>query len=335
MLQEILNQYFGIQAQQSIKDGGYERYIRNGVLYTIVNVTNVEQEYLVELYQMAQHLSERGDKYVSSFVQAKEEKFLITHDEQDYVLLQNQQLQPPREKRLGRKLAKFHERGRTIPDKITYNSRIGEWKGLWEKRLDQMEKACYDMVQREPNDDFERMLIDAFPYYLGLAENGIQYLVDTELDDEPTSEDAGTVCHNRFLNNTWGTQYWVRFPFEWVFDHCSRDIADYIRGQYLSRNRTFGPDVQKFSQEYESVSKISSFGYRLTYARLVFPLHFFECVEEYFISGSEQRRNTLEEKLARYLKYSGDYERFLGSFYEIVGVSAKSQSLPRIQWLTK
>ncbi|MEI5907837.1 spore coat protein YutH [Bacillus spongiae] len=333
-MQEVLEYYFGINASKIMDHERYERYVKDGVVYSIVNVTNVEQEYLVELYQMSEHLKERGDRYVSSFIKANEGKFLITHEGKDFVVVQNQQLPPPREKKLGRKLAKFHQRGRLIPEKIVYSSRVGEWKSLWEKRLDQMEKACYEMVRREPNDHFERMLIDAFPYYMGLAENGIQYLVDTELDDEPLQDDAGTVCHERFLNSTWGTDQWIRFPFDWVFDHCSRDIADWIRGQYLSRNRTFGPDVQKFIQEYQTISRLSPFAFRLTYARLIFPLHFFECVEDYFITRSEQRMKLLEEKLERYLRFSSDYERFLGSFYEICQISSRAQSIPRIEWLS-
>ena len=64
-------------------------------------------------------------------------------------------------------------------------SRIGQWKNLWEKRIDQMEKVWKGMMQHEPVNEFDRMFFESFPYYMAIAENAIQYLVDTELDDDP------------------------------------------------------------------------------------------------------------------------------------------------------
>ena len=48
-----------------------------------------------------------------------------------------------------------------------------------------MEKVWNGLLFQTPEDEFQRMFIDSFPYYIGLTENAIQYLVDTEIDDEP------------------------------------------------------------------------------------------------------------------------------------------------------
>ena len=88
---------------------------------------------------------------------------------------------------LGRKLAKFHYRGRFVNFPLKKVNRIGQWKAFWEKRLEQMEKVWNEKLFHEPEHEFERMFLESFPYYMGLAENGIQYLTDTEIDDGTAS----------------------------------------------------------------------------------------------------------------------------------------------------
>ena len=86
---------------------------------------------------------------------------------------------------LGSELSIFHKRGAFFPEEIEQLSRIGEWKALWEKRLDQLEKFWQSQVMNHPTDVFDQLFIESFPYYLGVAENAIQYVVDTEMDDTP------------------------------------------------------------------------------------------------------------------------------------------------------
>ncbi|MFL6561131.1 MAG: spore coat protein YutH, partial [Bacillus sp. (in: firmicutes)] len=63
------------------------------------------------------------------------------------------------------------------------------------------------------------------------------------------------------------------------------------------------------------------------------PLHYFECIESYYITTSEQDKKLLEEKLARILRQSGEYERFLASFYQLTDAPIKRLNLPLLEWL--
>ncbi|MCJ7991147.1 hypothetical protein MUB15_20735 [Priestia sp. OVS21] len=67
-----------------------------------------------------------------------------------------------------------------------------------------MEQFWYGRLRALPNQEMEKRFLETFPYYLGLTENAIQYLVDTEIDDLPRSVDAATICHHRFGQKTWG-----------------------------------------------------------------------------------------------------------------------------------
>ena len=75
--------------------------------------------------------------------------------------------------------------------------------------------------------------------------------VDVEIDDNPTEVDNVTVCHERFSTISWGTDYLIKNPFDWVFDHRSRDLAEWTRERYFHNNQTYQLDVKNFFQEYK------------------------------------------------------------------------------------
>jgi spore coat protein YutH len=336
MLQKMLESQYGITVDEYVKLDRYEALRGNGWLYLISNPAGKVEEDLTELEKIAEHLRTYGDQNVPAFVSTKEGQLVTTWEQQQYCVLANQQREEQSRKiKLGRKLARFHERGRLVPFQIERSSRIGQWKSLWEKRLEQMENVWNGLLFQTPEDEFERMFIDSFPYYLGLTENAIQYLVDTEIDGEPVDTDSGTVCHERFTNNTWGphSHYMIKNPFDWVFDHRSRDLAEWTRERYFRNIRTYDVDVKRFFEEYQSFSPLSPFSWRLFYARLIFPLHYFDCIESYYITRSEQDKKLLEERLSKIIRQSGEYERFLAGVLQIAGAPIKPFNLPQLEWL--
>ncbi|MBS4178557.1 spore coat putative kinase YutH [Lederbergia citrea] len=328
---EVLEKYFGIKPEKSLNDGRAVRYVVNNSLYTIIPVTHMEQDALIELYEMSDHMAKYGDKRVSIFVPGIDQKYLVTHKDQDFCLLHNHNFPPSRNNNIGVKLAKFHERGKALQATITEANRMGEWKSLWVKRLEQMERVWGGLLREQSDEEFDRLFIKSFPYYLGLCENAIQYLTDTELDEAPHISDRGTICNLHFNNELWKSSMEIRNPFDWVFDHPSRDLAEWVRDCYFRNRRSFQPEVSKFLQGYESIAPLSSFSWRLLYARLLFPLHYFTCVEDYYITGSQWTKKQLEERLSRYIRDSKDYEMFLGNFYYIAYVDHKQ--LPVLDWL--
>ena len=328
---EILENYFNIKPETSIREGKYVRYIVNDSLYTIITVTHMEQDALIELYEMSEHMANYGDNQVSTFVAGKDSKFLVTHEDQDYVLMHNYYQPQSRGTNSGRELAMFHNRGSAIQGSFSTSNRIGEWKNLWGKRLEQMENVWSGMAQEQPREEFERLFIESFPYYLGMCENAIQYVTDAEMDEEPINSDGGTICHGRFYEGVWGNQLEIKDPFEWVIDHPGRDIAEWIRDRYFRSVGTLQPDLSLFMEGYQSVTPLSNFSWRLIYARLLFPLHYFACVEEYFLTSSQWTQKQLEETLSRYMRDSQDHELFLRNFYEMAGT--ERSMFPAVGWL--
>jgi spore coat protein YutH len=333
MFQKLLKKNYEIDASESMQIGGFPCCKKENQRYLLVPVGNMDDEELTELEQLANHLKKKGDQAVCTILYTKDKNRLLKWESGQYCVLTSHDTQNRTNSKFGRKLAKFHFRGRSISFPVKKISRVGQWKVLWEKRLDQMEKVWNSMLFQQPESDFDRLFIESFSYYMAIGENAIQYLVDTELDDEPKAIDNGTVCHTHFSSQSWGEESIVRNPFDWVFDHCSRDLAEWTRERYLHHFRTYQPDVTQFFADYQSVEPLSSFAWRLLYARILFPLHYVECIEDYYSAGSEQEKHLLLERLQRYLQQSNEHEKFLKQFFQLLEVPVRQYAIPEIDWL--
>jgi spore coat protein YutH len=328
-----LEETFGIQPERQTQFGRYEGYISRNQIYIMAPIGE-SKENLIELKGMADHLIQSGDRHVLNIIQTKSGDLWGDWEGKSFCLLACQLNERHPFQQVGRKLAKFHLRGLTIPFKVERTSRIGQWKQLWEKRLVQMEGVWQSKMYHSPENEFERMFIESFPYYMGLTENAIQYLVDTEIDESPGQTDNGTVCHERFSNPTWGKDFLLKNPMDWVFDHRSRDLAEWTRGVYFESKHAHHQQVRKFYQDYQALAPLSAFGWRLLYSRLVFPLHYFECIEEYYITHSEQDKKWQEERLHKLLQGSTEYEHFLGEFYQLADAPIRKLKIPHLEWLS-
>lgn len=331
MSAEIMERYFSIKPEQTVQAGRYVRYKANGLLYTIVPVTHMEQEVLLELYEMSEHMAKHRDRKVSRFVAGDEGRYLATHENNDFVLLQNELPRQVNQSRTGMKLATFHRRGMLLNTKVIKLNRTGEWKELWGVRVDQMEREWSALSAEPPRENFDRLFLESFPYYMGLCENAIQYVIDTELDGSPGETDAGTICHQRFTERLWQEDGDIRFPFDWLLDHPARDLSEWMRDNFMRNGRHYYPYQAAFLREYMAAEGLSAFGWRLIYARLVFPLHYMETIENYYRTDSESEKKMLEERLEKLLRDAVDYERFLAAFPGYSGLS--EDMLPAIKWL--
>lgn len=332
---KLLKTHYGLEANEEFKLGHYNAYRGKEHIYILVPIGGMAEEDLQELEMLTDHLVKSGEKYCSTFMKTKDGKTLSEWENGRYCVLMNKQMQVRKVSRSGRKLAKFHFRGRSVSFEVKNLSRIGQWKQLWETRLDQMEKVWNEMLFQQPEYEFDRMFLESFPYYRGIAENAIQYIVDTEIDDNPGITDSGTVCHIQFTEETWARNYYMKNPFDWVFDHSSRDLAEWTRERYFRNIKTYEPELRQFIREYQSIVPLTSFSWRLYFARLLFPLHYFYCIETYYGSSSEQEKRILEERLKKFLQQSEDHERFLGRFYEFAEVPVQRMKIPLIGWLKK
>lgn len=331
-MKTMLKESYGLHASEFFKIKNYDAFRVHQTICLIVPVSHIDEDELFELHSMSQYLQEKREPYTAVFLPTKQGTLTAEKEGRKYAVLKSEQVGIRSGISAGRELAQFHQKGRSFPYQLTKSNRIGQWKTLWETRLDQLEAFWRGKVQAHPLDQFEKLFIESFPYYLGLAENGIQYLVDTELDDEPKPIDSATICHQRFHSATWENQVFLKLPTEWVFDHSSRDVAEYIRNEFLHQPEQLRETGYSFIEDYDRTTPLSSFSWRLIFSRLLFPLHYFECIEDYYLAP-DSGKPLFERKLNELLDRSADYESFLKSYSSMLSMRTRKISLPAVHWL--
>lgn len=67
MFRMLLKEQFGIEAEDTIRIGKYDACRKQGHLYLLVPAGHTDEEELDELDRMAEHLSNSGDRNISTF----------------------------------------------------------------------------------------------------------------------------------------------------------------------------------------------------------------------------------------------------------------------------
>ncbi|RNA67407.1 spore coat putative kinase YutH [Alteribacter keqinensis] len=221
---------------------------------------------------------------------------------------------------VGKRLATFHQRGQFYAHQGKRKAPSGaqSWKGRWEKRLDQMESWYVHIRNEQIKTPFDEDFLLTYPYYMGLSENAIQLLNDIAIDDGAASMEQGnTICHRRFQDSTWLTvderfPSAVKVPGQLVYDHFSRDLSEWLRDDFKQssgneRNRPL--QFPEMLTTYDQERPLTVVDRKLVAARLLFPLHYFDTVEEYYQSVDERKKGELASEFRTAIYDSGSYEK--------------------------
>ena len=170
------------------------------------------------------------------------------------------------------------------------------WNTLWEKKIDYFESAISFYSSN-------KCINNIFQYYIGLAENAIQYF--NENNDNYTLH----FSHYRIKSKN---DFFC--PDNLLIDSISRDFAEYIK--YL-----FFDNVIKLDKIYNVLEKVSftSDEYILLISRLLFPTYFFDYVE------MKKDLFELQSKIYQYEKLLSDILSFV----------RKKVDIPSVEWITK
>ncbi|WEG13778.1 hypothetical protein PU629_05270 [Pullulanibacillus sp. KACC 23026] len=189
----------------------------------------------------------------------------------------------------GETLARFHTETHMEQAVYSPGRPYLNWSAIWQSRADQTYSWMEQISKQKESSQFEEMALQAYPYFSGRAENAIQYVVDLVMDT-PVEEGA-SFCHYRFpqgrISKKEESLIW---PTEWVIDHPGRDVGEWIRTACQIGEPYEA--IQEFINEYQKVRPITTVGASLAYARILFPLSFYETVEGYY-SGSYNQGEAL------------------------------------------
>jgi len=277
-----------------------------------------------ELHAYSSQLIYLGDRQTAGIVPTQKGDYVSKIDQQHYVLLALPAIERP-ERPDGISLALFHNRGRSILNQMPSSYYLFHgWRDFWSKRVDDLSIHWNEIEQKRERSEYDEVFLRVFPYFVGRAENAIQYLTDLIMD-EPVPEQP-VICHHRFNEFSWGSEtLFAKTPDQWVIDHPSRDLTEWIRFAVYNNQRPVS-EVYDFIDDYQGKNELSTGGLGLVFARLLFPIVFIENGEAVF-DGAADTEMALH-RLNRLLERVDEEERLLASFGK-----RYIKSLPRVDWL--
>lgn len=141
---------------------------------------------------------------------------------------------------------------------------------LWEQRIEYLENQC--LVTLNFDKEEHQALYENVIFAIGIAENAIQYLSDLRFDYQESF--VTTLTHRRLKT----IDKWEFFnPFNLVFDHSSRGLAELYRNGAISLD-----ELIKITNAYQySVSE-----YQYLLARILFPVAIFDVLEDIYLDNN-------------------------------------------------
>lgn len=320
---ELLHTYYNIPVEEQIMLNSREGYKYHEYLYFIIRVDNREIIHM-EQAALSYYLVENRYNQLALPIQNNNGEWFTNYQERNYMVLQVEQLQGNHSLSDGESLAAFHQVGTSYSYEPKEISSYGQWKQLWIDKLTTFETNMEQEAKNNPT-NYYRYMMDILPYIIGISENAIQYIQESERDSRFHESDQGTIAFKRYANN-------LAEPILWgddlVYDHPARDLAEYIRALLLSDAEQ--AQIITFIKDYQSIRPLSIFSWRLMYARLIFPAPIFDLLERGFQTDNF---NQLYIEALDLLAKQSDYEKKLRNFFQVVDVDAEALHIPVLHWL--
>lgn len=275
-MKNVLNYYYNINPENLIQVGenNYSFYLDYHKFY-LLKLTRPKDD-LDELVKVFQNKS----KYFHRIIMNKFGLISTKVEKEEYVLL---------------KIVGTENEEVTITDIL--NSRIviegntilnrNTWGVLWERKTDYLEYQVSELATNY------KVIHRSFSYYVGLAENAIEYFNMLN-----TNGGVLTISRRRVRYPLYIRDY--NDPLELVVDYSVRDIAEYIKSKFFE-----GEDVLQDIDILIDKDVLSSLEYNLLFSRLLYPSYYFDQMQ--FVLEKEAD----EDSLLKYIESCNDYERIL------------------------
>ncbi|WP_284141444.1 MULTISPECIES: hypothetical protein [unclassified Virgibacillus] len=320
----VLENDYHINIIEKIELYGYEGWRDEEYYYFIISSNNREAIHM-EQAALAYFLVENGFSQTTYPITTNEGKWFVIHDEKPYMVVRLEKVQDRPIDSIGKRLAQFHQLGFSYQYEPKLISSYGLWKELWIQKVTVFEQKLVEEANTTKN-AYHRLAMDVLPYIIGVSENAIQYLQESDSEMRFHEGDQGTISFNRFRANLQAPMIWMN---DLVYDHPTRDIAEYLRFSFFQHEQA-PENAVAFLRDYQTIQPLSMFSWRLLYARLIFPIHIYDFLEEGF------RRKNYDERYPLFVHLvdkQSKYEKRLAQFFEALGIDAKAMRIPVLNWL--
>lgn len=200
-----------------------------------------------------------------------------------------------------------------VPEDEKYFSslRRNDWRELWSKKVDYFEYQIEHIAKKYP------ILAASLNYYIGLAENAISYMEDIKLHEKKENNDLLSLSHIRLYSTVSIMDYYD--PFTIVLDHAARDIAGYLKSVFFENSYDF-----LAIKELLAKLKFSRYGYRVLFARMLYPSYYFDLYEQIILGKIE------EKEIKKIIMKAEEYRKYLKTIYQFIG---EIEAIPKVDWI--
>lgn len=183
-----------------------------------------------------------------------------------------------------------------------------DWGNLWSTKVDYLEYQISELGTTH------KVARHSFSYYVGLAENAIEYF--NLLKPERLST---VVSHRRIRNPFRSREYYD--PLDIVIDYIPRDYSSYFKMKFFE-----DADIIREVKILVDKNILSPLEYNLLFARLLYPSYYFDDLQRVL------EKDASDDILLKYIERVDKYEDFLRNVYDIFRTRS---SMLKIDWLIK
>lgn len=182
-----------------------------------------------------------------------------------------------------------------------------KWRDLWMDKIDYFEYQVSNFKKKFP------LIKKTSSYYIGLAENGIQLLLNVSNNNECC------ISHHRIKNHY--TLFDLYNPLEFIVDSKIRDITEYCKEQFFYDSITLEEIITYIENNLFNNNQAILF-----FSRLLYPSYYFDLCDEIIYN------NVNENTLSNIIVKNNLYEKFLS---QILNYLKLKFQIPDIEWLKK
>lgn len=299
----------------------------------ILKQSTIEREEIFPWYVLISQFFNHQNEPTLMPVPSKRGRYIETIANEAVTLYQLPMRTRMRNESDGHRLALLHRKGGNLLSSYSELPSVQPWQTRWQRRIDQLEAYRFTLMKQEqPLREFDLLFIETFPYYLGLTENAIQYIVDAGIDAGTNPFDIKTLVFHRY-NSEYVSDSDFLTPSDFILDHPARDIAEWIRHTLLNGNAGYEA-AKTFIWDYHQRRAMNSMDWNLLYARLLFPITYVEAIEQYYSEDNLKEKQEIGNMLQHYVKQEGERERIYKElFSELIG--EQGNQMRQVEWLIK
>ena len=304
-MKETLEYYYGLDIESIEElDGKYHFKIENQDYFFVFYNRGIEE--LEDIINVSNEMVKKGIN-VHKILINRNNSFLTKVGEYNYILFAVSNLN---EEYDIFDMVKISEK--LVLNNNKSNLYRNNWGTLWSEKIDYFEYQVRELsIEKE-------VVKSSFSYYVGLAENAISYVNNTNMK---YGGDAYRIVlsHRRVFYPNYKLNYLN--PLSFVFDLEVRDIAEYLKAMFFKKDVGFWLDELS---SYLKIRHLSLYEYQMLYARLLYPTYYFDVYE------GVMNKNGDEEQLVNIIKKCDSYEEFLKKAYLEISKYAK---IDKVEWI--